>query len=66
MLGLVTDKPPARARIHFRRGLAVEHVRENTWHWVDPIEGTHRAYVVAEAVEYASTIEEQIARSRKQ
>jgi len=55
--------PPVR--YHFRPGVCAEHVTDNTYRWVDPITGTFRGYVVALAIEYAPTIEGQIARSKK-
>ncbi len=64
MLSLVISNPPAR--LHFRAGVAAEHVQGNTYRWVDPIEGTHKGYVVALHIEYEPTIEQQIARSKKQ
>jgi hypothetical protein len=53
-------------RLHFRRGVALEHVQGSTYRWVDPVDGAHIGYVVALAVEYDSTIEAQIARSKRQ
>ena len=52
-------------RLHFNDGIAAEHVRDNTYHWVDPITGQHKGYIVAEPVEYAPTIDEQYLRSRR-
>jgi hypothetical protein len=45
---------------------AFEHVRDNTYRWVDPVDGSFRGYVVAEAIEYAPTIEAQISKGKRQ
>jgi hypothetical protein len=57
---------PVIPRLHFRDGVAVEHVLDATYRWVDPITGEHRGYVVSLNVEYEATIEAQIARSKRQ
>ena len=57
MLSLVIVNPPAR--LHFRAGVAAEHVQGNTYRWVDPITGQHLGYVVATPVDYLPTIEAQ-------
>jgi hypothetical protein len=64
MLVLVSSTAPPR--LHFRRGVAAEHVQGNTYRWVDPIEGTHKGYVVALSIEYEPTIDAQISRSKRQ
>jgi hypothetical protein len=43
---------------------ALEHVRENTYKWVNPISGAHEGYAVAEPVVYASTLQEQFLQQR--
>jgi hypothetical protein len=53
-------------RLHFKRGVAAEHVHGLTHRWVDPVSGEHKGYVVALAIEYQPTIEAQIASKRKQ
>lgn len=60
----MSSNPPPR--LHFRRGVAAEHVQGTTYRWVDPIDGTHKGYVVATHVEYEATIDAQISRSKKQ
>jgi hypothetical protein len=37
----------------------MEHVLDATYRLVDPINGTHRGYIVAQQVEYESTLEGQ-------
>jgi len=54
----------APVRYTFRPGVAVEHVLDNTYRWVDPITGEFRGYVVALEIEYASTLDIQRGRSR--
>jgi hypothetical protein len=53
-------------RLHFRHGIAAEHVAEHTYRWVDPVDGQFRGYVVATLIEYEPTIEAQLSRSRRQ
>lgn len=53
-------------RLHFRQGIAAEHVADDTYRWVDPIDGQFRGYVVAVSIMYESTIEQQISRSKRQ
>lgn len=52
-------------RYHFAPGVALEPVSGPTYRWVDPIDGTHRGYVVALHVDYETTIDAQIARGRR-
>jgi hypothetical protein len=58
--------PDDVVRLHFRHGIAAEHVTDHTYRWVDPVDGAHRGYVVALHVEYEPTIERQMARSKRQ
>lgn len=53
-------------RLHFRRGIAAQHVHGHTYRWVDPVDGKHLAYVVAEHIEYEPTLDAQLRRSKKQ
>ena len=53
-------------RLHFKIGVAARHVLGSTYEWVDPLDGQHLAYVVAQNVVYEPTIEAQLARSKKQ
>jgi hypothetical protein len=53
----VIVNPPAR--YHFRAGVAAEHVTGNTYRWVDPIDGTHKGYVVAKEITYHTTLHAQ-------
>lgn len=52
-------------RLHFAPGVAAEHISGTSYRWVNPVSGDHISYVVAQEVTYESTLDAQLARSRR-
>jgi len=57
------QQPEARPSYLFRFGVVARHVLGLTWEWVD-MDGKHVSYVIAEHVDYASTLSEQFLQIR--
>ena len=61
---MTEERPPVR--YYFGGGRAIEPVKDRTYRAVDAVDGAHKFYLVAEAIEYAPTIEAQLARMKRQ